>query len=61
MSDSLIIGKYDEAIPLDISEAALKLRADEKSYILPVSHMGMFEAKEDCLTILEMFLSEIQH
>ena len=56
-----IIGKYDEAIPLDISEAAVKLRPNDKAYILPVAHMGMFEAKEDCLTILEMFLSEIQH
>jgi pimeloyl-ACP methyl ester carboxylesterase len=56
-----IIGKLDEAIPFEISESQVKLRPNDQAYLLPVAHMGMFEAKEDCIGILEMFLSEIQH
>lgn len=51
-----IIGKFDEAIPAEFSDAQLKLRRDAMVFILPVAHMGMFEAKEECTKIIKSFL-----
>ncbi len=54
-----IIGEYDEAIPAEFSNAQLQLRAEAKAFILPVAHMGMFEAKDKCTEILLDFLDTV--
>ncbi len=52
----LIAGEDDSAIPLEISEKQSTLPKRPTSYILPnVGHMGMFEAPEETLKMVEDF------
>ena len=53
-----IVGEFDEAIPEEFSRRQLELNSGATYVILPVGHMGMFEAEEETLRVLEDFVSK---
>ena len=56
-----IIGKKDTAVPLEKSLEQCHLPAQSLVYILDkVGHMGMLEAKDSCLKVLENFVNLCQ-
>ncbi len=56
-----IIGKNDTSVPFDKSLEQCSMPAQSVVYILDkVGHMGMLEAKEGCLKVLESFVDLCQ-
>lgn len=54
-----IVGEFDEAIPEEFSRRQLMLNSGATYCILPVGHMGMFEAEEETLSVLGAFVSKV--
>jgi pimeloyl-ACP methyl ester carboxylesterase len=54
-----IVGEFDEAIPKDFSMKQLELKSDATYSILPIGHMGMFEAEKETISVLDAFVSKV--
>jgi pimeloyl-ACP methyl ester carboxylesterase len=55
----LIVGEFDEAIPEEFSRRQLALNSGATYAILPIGHMGMFEAEEETISVLDAFVSKV--
>jgi pimeloyl-ACP methyl ester carboxylesterase len=53
-----IVGEFDEAIPEEFSRRQLELNLGAIYSILPIGHMGMFEAEEVTISLLDNFITK---